>query len=100
MSPAKSRGLQERLLARIESERGIDDDHNHHVVLFMLRLLDDDDNYELFCAMEREDEEFGLSPSPEKWFATLKRLATPTEVSVVRPLSGVSKKPGRRRKGA
>ncbi len=97
MSPAKSRSLQERLLARIERERGIDDDHNHHVVLFMLRLLDDDDNYELFREMEHEDEEFGFSPSVEHWVATIRRLATPTDVPAGKSSRSVRTKPSRRR---
>ncbi len=79
MPRMKSKLAQERLLAGLARERGIDDDFEHHVVLYVLRLLDDDDNYQLFCEMVREDEECEQGTPLAGW-AELRGSIEPTEV--------------------
>ena len=79
MPRMKSRPSQDRLLARLARERGINDDYAHHVVLYALRLLDDDDNYQLFCEMVREDEECAQGTPLAGW-AELRGSIEPTEV--------------------
>jgi hypothetical protein len=71
---------EERLLAMLQRERGVDNDHDHHLVLFHLRLLDDDDNYRLFCEMERLDDELNLTLSVEQWLERRRQWARFTEV--------------------
>jgi hypothetical protein len=62
---------------RLERERGIDNDHDHHLVLYKLQLLDDDDDWELFCEMEAEDDEFG-DVAPELWGSYMRSKDEPS----------------------
>lgn len=76
----RTKSAKKRLLALLQRERGIDNDHDHHLVLFHLRLLDDDDNYELFRQMEREDDELNQTLSVGQWPVRRRQWARFTEV--------------------
>jgi hypothetical protein len=77
---ARTTSAKKRLLALLQRERGIDDDHDHLLVLFRLRLLDGDDNYQLFREMELEDDELNPSLSVEQWIEHRRQWAALTDV--------------------
>ncbi len=86
----RTKSAKKRLLALLQRERGIDNDHDHHLVLFRLRLLDDDDNYQLFREMEREDDELNLALSVAQWLEKRRQWAAFTEVPRSAESSGES----------
>ncbi len=75
----RTKSATKRMLALLQRERGIDNDHDHHLVLFRLGLLVDDDNYELFREMERQDDELRPSLSVEQWVERRRQWAAFTE---------------------
>lgn len=77
---AGTTSAKKRLLALLQRERGIDDDHEHHLILFRLRLLDDHDNYQLLCEMELEDDELNPQLSVEQLIERRGQWAALTDV--------------------